>query len=248
MPVSRRRKKRVVEPVTHKNQWRDFSSRPQPSPSYAERFTADVRGDIARIVQGLDCTPSRHSNAGSCLYRALTGQWFLRMLGLSTTLAAGGMVYRVGPDPLRDVVSYCGPGNAGQYISGEGLLGHIWLQNGPGIYDDVIDFSCADWKAGMSMALMIPTGTPLFGMTERVPVDNLGEIVWEVDPPSYIWETGRRLRQIAGQHTPDIGHAFYCGWVGEPPPLDADDINWYDVNTYFAAGCRKYDLRSRLNR
>ena len=50
------------------------------------------------------------------------------------------MLYRAGADPIRDVLAFCGPHNAGQLLDGH-FLGHIWLE----MDDELIDFSCGDW-------------------------------------------------------------------------------------------------------
>ena len=103
----------------------------------------DLRADIAKTVRNVDLI---NGSGGLCFFRSLIGIEFLRLLGIPATLTLGGMVYRVGPDPRRDVVAFCGPGNVGQFISGQGILGHYWIESG----SDVIDFSVGDWRGDMT--------------------------------------------------------------------------------------------------
>ena len=87
----------------------------------------DLRRDIAQTVR--DAELDIDAPGGLCLYRAIIGRKFLKSLGIAGDLCLGGMVYRAGPDPERDVVWFCGPGNVGQMIDGK-LIGHYWLDTG----------------------------------------------------------------------------------------------------------------------
>jgi hypothetical protein len=60
------------------------------------------------------------------------------VLNIPCRIALGGLVYRIGPDPVRDVVAFCGPGNVG-CMRGPVLAGHTWLEVG----DDVAHFLAA---------------------------------------------------------------------------------------------------------
>ena len=77
------------------------------------------------------------------------------------------MVYRDGPDPERDVVLFCGPGNVGQMIDGN-LMGHYWLEHGR----DIIDFSAGDWRGDIIPELEI-------NLDPDDPSD-LGPIQWDL--------------------------------------------------------------------
>jgi hypothetical protein len=83
---------------------------PQDNGDVLRAIPDDLKADIARSVRSIIL------GGGNCFYRAVIGMEFLRRLGIPTHLALGGLVYRAGPDPIRDVVSYCGPGNRGQMI------------------------------------------------------------------------------------------------------------------------------------
>jgi hypothetical protein len=56
---------------------------------------------------------------------------------VDASLHIGSLLCRVGPDPRRDVVAFCGPGNAGY-----GQLFHAWAE----VDDHMLDFSVGDWR------------------------------------------------------------------------------------------------------
>jgi len=124
--------------------------------------------------------------------------------GIPATLTLGGMVYRAGPDPHRDVVAFCGPGNVGQFVSGQGILGHYWIESG----SDVIDFSVGDWRGDMTPDLSLE------------PDDQLGPIQWAVDPPDFLWLARVDLGPTPGQYAPELGKAYYTGWRGTIPAIE----------------------------
>jgi hypothetical protein len=106
----------------------------------------DLKRDIARVARSVDLEfLEQFVEAGTCAARCLTGQLLLTSLGLETRLVVGGMVYRAGPNTTRDVLAFCGPGNLGCIHNGM-LLGHYWLSRGEGAVEEVIDFSCGDWR------------------------------------------------------------------------------------------------------
>jgi hypothetical protein len=132
---------------------------PARSQSKAATIPDDLKADIAQSVRNIEFSGA---DGGTCFFRAALGMDFLRRLGIPCGIALGGMVYRAGPDPQRDVVSYCGLGNLGQTIPGTDFwLGHYWVQSG----GDVVDFSVGDWR-------------------ETPPDDDLGPIQWTVDRPT----------------------------------------------------------------
>jgi hypothetical protein len=130
----------------------------------------------------------------------------LEALRLEVRIAAGGMVYRAGPDPRRDVVAFCGPQNAGCIMYGQ-FLGHYWLARGAGADEEVIDFTPGDWRRDRPPDAAIPGVAPI------------GHIRWMKNPPEYIWAPLRSLQPIPGHHTPNLGRAWYTGFRGTPPGL-----------------------------
>ena len=203
---------------------------PQDNGDVLRAIPDDLKADIARSVRSIIL------GGGNCFYRAVIGMELLRRLGIPTQLALGGLVYRAGPDPIRDVVSYCGPGNLGQMI-GDDWVGHYWIQSGT----DVIDFSVGDWRKAMSPDLMHPA----------LP-DDLGSIQWTVKPPEFFWVPETTVTPIAGQYTPEIGRAYYTGWWGPTPPVEANlrkakaTLNWSSLIRLFEARYEEYTLRERI--
>ena len=122
----------------------------------------DIKADVARVVcaisfPGLD--------GGDCYMRAAIGYKVLSLLGWHPEIRIGGIVFRAGPHPIRDVVSFCGPHNAGTLIGGE-FFGHIWLD----LDGDAVDFTGCEWRRHLG-----------------APKDGLGPVQWQRDPPSLIW-------------------------------------------------------------
>jgi hypothetical protein len=185
---------------------------PARSQSKAATIPDDLKADIAQSVRNIEFSGA---DGGTCFFRAALGMDFLRRLGIPCGIALGGMVYRAGPDPRRDVVSYCGWGNLGQIIPGKGWLGHYWVQSGT----DVIDFSTGDWRSEATPDMLLDLGP----MGDLVPMDDLGPIQWTVEPPNFFWVPEATVAPIVGQYTPEIGRAYYTGWRGPTPPV-ADNL------------------------
>jgi hypothetical protein len=152
----------------------------------------------------------------------------LRFLKIPARLALGGMVYRVGPDPQRDVVAYCAEGNVGR-ITEDGLRGHGWLQCG----DDVVDFSVGHWRT-----------------TTTDDECMLGPLQWTIEPPEFFWQPSSSFAPNRGQYTPALGHAYYTGWQGPIPYNNVDEMRlavtgW--IIRHFAWCCKHYSLQERLS-
>src|SRR6476659_9642376 len=73
----------------------------------------DVKQDIAKAVRSIEWEPVG-GVGGMCLFQALAGHVVLETLGIPAELTLGGMIYRAGSDPYRDVLAFCGPGNFGR--------------------------------------------------------------------------------------------------------------------------------------
>ena len=120
---------------------------------------------------------------------------------------------------------------------GDDWVGHYWIQSGT----DVIDFSVGDWQKAMSPDLMHPALR-----------DDLGPIQWTVEPPDFFWVPATTVTPIAGQYTPEIGRAYYTGWWGPTPPVEANyreakatlDSPW--LISFFDARCKEYALKERI--
>ena len=94
---------------------------------------APVKADIARLVRSIKFTGTIGDD---CALRAGIGFVALGLLGFKPRFCLGGMLYRAGPDAMRDTMAFCGPGNAGQMID-DHFGGHVWL----GLDDGLVDFS-----------------------------------------------------------------------------------------------------------
>jgi hypothetical protein len=147
------------------------------------------------------------------------------------------MVYRDGPDPERDVVLFCGPGNVGQMIDGN-LMGHYWLEHGR----DIIDFSAGDWHGDMIPELEINL--------DPDDQSDLGPIQWDVEPSEYFWLPSKETRPIRGEATPPLGRPYYTGWAGPPPSFWSTGLegaetalDWKALAAHFRLYCQHYDLR-----
>src|SRR4051812_36006601 len=89
--------------------------------------------DVVRSVHVVTLNPG-----GLCMYRAVAGMLALRALGIPAVVNGGGMLYRAGPDAVRDVCGFADAEGLGTFLP-DGLLGHMWIEAAPG---DLVDFSC----------------------------------------------------------------------------------------------------------
>jgi hypothetical protein len=158
---------------------------------------ADIKADVARTASSIEFHGL--SEGGDCWLRAAIGYKTLTNLGWSPRVELGGVLFRVGPDPRRDVVAFCGRGNYGYAVEG-GMLGHVWLR----LDEDLIDFSCKDWPRLYK------------------PDDELGPVQWQVQPPSVIWADRDLFSDWQREGTPDLGKVWFCPWRGPPPALFSD--------------------------
>jgi hypothetical protein len=104
----------------------------------------EIKTDIAKVVRSL----ALNAQGGQCFFRAVIGFTTLQMLGFRQARPClGGMVYRAGPDEVRDVMAFCGPNNQGCMYEGR-FLGHYWIAD----RNDFIDFSVGDWRENARMS------------------------------------------------------------------------------------------------
>jgi hypothetical protein len=156
----------------------------------AQAVTPKQRADIARVVRSIELM----AGGGTCLFRAVLGRRVLAWLGIPSTIAVGAMLYRAGPDKIRDVVAFCGHGNL-PMVTDEGAALHYWLHCGT----DLVDFSVGDWQ---------PQAGDLVDMG---PAAALGPIQWAAPPlPSFWWQS-RSFFVEPWRPTgePEIGLAWY---------------------------------------
>ena len=60
----------------------------------------------------------------ACYIRSAIGYRVLTMLGFEPEARLGGLLFRAGPDPRRDVIAFCGKENYGHMHEGQ-FLGHV---------------------------------------------------------------------------------------------------------------------------
>ena len=211
---------------------------PDPSPII---IPDDLRRDIAQTVRDVEFDSG--TPGGRCFYRAIIGRKFLRSLGIAGDLCLGGMVYRAGSDPERDIVEFCGPGGVGQMIDGK-LMGHYWIEHG----HDIIDFSAGDWRGDMIPELEINL--------DPDDSSDLGPIQWDVEPPECLWLPSKGAKPIRGEPTPPVGRAYYTGWAGPLPsfwgtPLEEVEsallLDSKTLAAHFGLYCQNYDLKERMS-
>jgi hypothetical protein len=155
----------------------------------AQNVTPKQRADIAGVVRSIELM----AGGGTCLFRAILGRRVLAWLGIPSTIAVGAMLYRGGPDKIRDVVAFCGHGNM-PMVTDEGAAFHYWLHCG----DDLLDFSVGDWQ-------------PQAGDIVDLGPIQLGPIQWTAPPlPSFWWQS-RSFFVEPWRPTgePEIGSAWY---------------------------------------
>jgi hypothetical protein len=162
-----------------------------------------VRAGIARIVEAIDFDRSVEFGAGGlCLFRSLVALEAMRFCRIDATLYVGSLLYRVGPDPRRDVVAFCGPGNAGFSLPDGSKVFHTWL----GVGDDLVDFSVGDW----------PRLDTLGGEIRVFGAPPLGPIQWTITPPQYWWRPSiEMMRPWRSVGTPALGEAWYGPYDGD---------------------------------
>jgi len=202
----------------------------------------DIKHDIAKVVRSITWELVDDNGGGSggmCFFRAMTGCAVLCYLDFVPRVAMGGMVYRCGPDPRRDVVAFCGPGNVAYTLPDGRVLGHSFIEVG----NDIVDFSVGDWREN---AATIPD----------VKLDpdepDLPPPQWTASPPDFFWAAQKTFSPEPGQHTPDIGRAWYTGFAGEPRNATQASKAFIDhylprIDAVIKHGIAFYALRERLS-
>jgi hypothetical protein len=179
-------------------QARKDMSRAGYTPSQDRKF----RDGISKIVRAVDFGPYNF-----CLQRSLVARAALRRCRIDASLQLGSLLYRVGPDPYRDVIAFCGRGNAG-FNDGNLAAFHAWLVVG----DDIADFSVGDWAATAYQEYTLP-GAP-----------DLGPIQWTIPrPPDYWWRPYAELtKPWRPSGTPELGVFWYGPFNGDLKAMHQD--------------------------
>jgi hypothetical protein len=151
---------------------------------------------IATLVRAVKFQRPDHCppGGGECLFRSLIGLEVLRQSKIDARLEVGSMLYRVGPDPFRDVIAFCGQANTGIW-SDDAKLFHVWLA----VHHDIVDFSVGDWRTLENMREITIAGAP-----------RLGPIQWTIAPPNYWWKPRAELATPwRSSGTPELGQCWY---------------------------------------
>jgi hypothetical protein len=192
----------------------------------------DIKADVAGIVRSVDLYDGLPG--GRCSFRTYCGWMVLHHLGLPVRRAIGGMAYQAGPDPVRDVVGFCG--RDWQGCIQEGIFaGHCWLISG----NDFVDFSVGDWRLVSETPLYLP-GTP-----------DMDPIQWTAPPlPEFFWSDKTAFLTRAPAKELQLGQAWYTGFSGQPPDLDADLEKYMSILTPVTRTlitlCNEHRLKERL--
>jgi hypothetical protein len=164
-------------------------------PNYDPANDPKVHQGIANIVRSIDLErPGGVVRGGKCLFRTLVALEAMRHCDIEGRLELGSMLYRVGPEPMRDVVAFCGPGNAGGTFYGQEAF-HVWVAVG----NSIADFSVSDWPA-LSAADIVFPGVP-----------DIGPIQWTIPQPrpgAFWWKPRSELiGRWRATGTPELGEA-----------------------------------------
>jgi hypothetical protein len=154
------------------------------------------RADIARAVRSIEV----RAGAGTCYFRAVLGHRALGYLGIRSSVVFGAMLYRAGPDPCRDVVAFCGRGNAPEMATTGAGAAHYWLHCG----EDLVDFSVGDWQRQSDLMIDNPFDVLPSGET-------IGPIQWTAPPHQDFWWQPRVALTDPWRPTgePELGVAWY---------------------------------------
>ena len=157
---------------------------------------------IAMTVRAVEFT-GLSKVGGYCLLRSLVAMQALQNCNVNSSLHVGGMLYRVAPDPTRDVVAFCGGGNAGV-----GPIYHSWLE----VDGHILDFSVGDWR-GIDWATPVNAAEieGLLGHRVAQAELELGPIQWALTPPDY-W--CRPREELTGPWRPTGAPKLGVAWYG----------------------------------
>jgi hypothetical protein len=164
----------------------------------------DIKWEIAEVVRSVNLYIG--SPGGLCCFRMVTGYVVLRILKIPAGLVLGGMAYQAGPDPVRDVVGFCGRDWYG-CVCDQGILAHYWLLVG----NDFVDFSVGDWKrvSAAERAHYYPPGTP-----------QMDPVEWTApELPAFFW-ADKNTFATKGASPLKLGQTWYTGFKGNPPNGD----------------------------
>jgi hypothetical protein len=165
-------------------------------PGYNLHTDRRFHDGVNKIVRAVD-----FGEFNFCIQRALVAREVLRRCRINAQLQLGSMLYRVGPDPYRDVIAFCGAGNAG--FNNESVASfHAWLTTD----GYIIDHSVGDWVA-----------TANYHEIHCAGASYPGPVQWGIPkPPQYWWRPYAELTAPwRPTGTPEIGQAWYGPFNGD---------------------------------
>jgi hypothetical protein len=171
---------------------------------------------------------------GCCFGRAATGHLVLTELGIPSKLVFGGLLFRAGPDPLRDLLCFCGPNGQGCVIAGK-IFAHQWIQSGR----NIVDFSVGDWREDAERPAneveAHQSGIKDFAIQWTAP-----------ELPDFVWTDREHLTQ--GGH-PAVGQARYTGFTRNPPDVTSklESVLFKQVQPQLGQAYEHYKLKERLS-
>jgi hypothetical protein len=203
-------------------------------PDYRPGKDPEFRAGIAVMIRAVEFPDAK---GGQCLLRCLVALEMMRGFDLNPSLHIGSLLYRVGPDPYRDVVAFCGRGNAGFSVDGHGNSFHAWI----GVGGDIADFAVGDWYDS-ARNHDYSQEEALF---PRAP--KLGPIQWTIaKPPNYWWRPRAELvKPWRSEGSPELGAAWYGPFNGNAMQM-TDRIKqiWIDDGPTIAAAVRTVQNRA----
>ena len=104
----------------------------------------------------------------------------------------GALLYRVGPDPVRDCIRIFAPDRRSVEFRNDFCVGHFYLRSGL----DLIDFSVGDFRADAAV------GAP--------------SMQWSIVPPDFFWDDAAHFARDPAQEVPEIGRAWYHSVIDDP--------------------------------
>jgi hypothetical protein len=166
----------------------------------AEQMMGDFFKGVATLTSAFSF-PDNSSIGGECVRRTLIAYQATRASGIDAEIGVGGLLVRIGPDPMRDMVAFCNINNAGG-MRPTGMAGfHCWLRCGDWIFDPNV----GDWKRLDPVATEAAVGMPT----------TLGDAQWAIDLPRYWLKCACEVEapwELRG--TPELGRAWYTHLFG----------------------------------
>jgi hypothetical protein len=190
----------------------------------------DIKIDIAKVVRSVDWRSVIKD--GYCFGRAATGHFLLTQLGIPAKLVFGGLVYRAGPDPSRDLLCYCDGYGYGCMIKGK-IFAHQWIQSN----NDLVDFSVGDWRED---------GARPINAVEAEVSAGLVPINWTApELPDFFWAP---IHQFAQAGHPELGEVRYTQFRGIPPDMTGMVTQGLEhARAHLIDCCKHYAFDERLS-